>query len=141
MCIFSLLCCHCLFYSLLKMQNSSLILGWVCSTGGSLPAWTQGFNSICRETQFVIRPHGHILLLCHVLMEEPVWSPQGLVFRTVNGNDDWFSQRKAAGDRHILCPSQGLSLCSTPLPDAEHRAWLTKSSGEIRLKETSGSPL
>lgn len=104
------------FTVFLKMQNSSLILSWIWSTGCSLPAWTQGFNSTCRETHFVIRPRGHILLLCHVLMEEPVWSPQGSVFRTVNGNDDWFSQRKAAGDWHILCPSQGLSLWFNSAP-------------------------
>lgn len=49
------------------------------------------------------------------MKKEPVWSPQGSVFRTVRGNDDWFSQRKATGDgagqgHASLCPSQGLSL-------------------------------
>ena len=117
LCIFSLLCCHCLFYSVLKRQKSSLILGWIWSTGCSLPAWTRDFNSTYRETQSVIRTHGHILLLCHVLMVEgPVWSPLGSVFRNVGGNDDWFSQRKATGFRPILHPSQGLSLLFNSAP-------------------------
>lgn len=111
-CVFFLCFVVIVCFSVLKRQKSSLILGWIWSTGCSLPAWTRDFSSTCRETQSVIRTHGHILLLCHVLMvEEPVWSPLGSVFRNVGGNDGWFSQRKATGFRPILYPSQGLSLC------------------------------
>lgn len=62
-----------------------------------------------------------VLPLGHVLMgEEPAWSPQASVFRTVSGLDGWFSRMKATGDSGrqaaSLCPCQGLSLLFSLTP-------------------------